>query len=90
MTENQRLNVKDFIDRLIYLAGQIRACKTFSPVSLLGEPREIEVHIDKLEDFQEILDIYKIGDSALDISESDKITLRAVSFRGLRLIYSEL
>ena len=88
MTDLQKLNVRDFIDRLIYLTAQINAARKFSPIALLGNPVETKVHIDDFDDFKEVLKLYKIDDTDVEISHTKTpMTIYTVHFRGLDITY---
>lgn len=91
MTDLQKLNVKDFIDRLIYLAAQINAARKFSPIRLIGDEDEVHVHIDKRADFEDIMDLYKIDESEVKIICTDTpCTVYLAHFRGLCISYTAL
>ena len=90
MTDLQKLNVRDFLDRLIYLTAQINAARKFSPVRLLGDYSETKVHIDDFDDFKEVLKLYKIDDSEINITYANTttpMTIYTVHFRGLHITY---
>lgn len=89
MTDNQMLNIKDFIDRLIYLSAQIRATRNFSPIKLVGS-EEVKANIDKYSDFKDVLTIYKIDDADVEVSISEDSTIYRVIFRGLNIVHVAL
>ena len=89
MTDLQRLNVKDFMDRLMYLASQIVATRSFSPVDLCGDGT-VSVNVYKHEDYKEILDLYKIPDSAVEIRRSEDCTFYHTIFRNLDITHVAL
>jgi len=84
MTDKQKLNVRDFMDRLMYLASQIVACRSFSPVDLCGNGI-VNVNVYNHEDYKEILDLYKIPDSAVEIRRSEDATVYNTTFRNLEI-----
>lgn len=90
MTDNQILNIKDFIDRLIYLSAQVRATRNFAPIRVFGKEEEVKVNIDKYEDFQNVLAIYKIDDSEVEVSCDETATIYRVLFRGLNIVHVAL
>ena len=90
MTDLQRLNVKDFMDRLIYLTAQMNVARSFSPIRLCGKDAGVRANIDNFKDFNDVLEIYKISDSKVEISSSDSSTIYSAEFRGLTIVHVAL
>lgn len=92
MTDLQLLNVKDFMDRIIYLHAQATVCRAFAPVKLI--PFETVIHLTSFADFAAIQDIYKVDDHDIDIKDlrDDKCPSVHYEFnlRGVRVLYVAL
>ena len=92
MTDMQKLNVKDFMDRIIYLHAQATVCREFAPVKLI--PFETVVHLTSFADFAAIQDIYKVDDYAIEIKDLREDSCPSVHYefnlRGVRVLYVAL
>lgn len=92
MTDLQLLNVKDFVDRIIYLHAQAKVCREFAPVGLV--PFETTIHLTSFADFVAIQGIYKVDDHDIEIKDLRDDSVPSVHYefnlRGVRVLYVAL
>ena len=74
MTDQQRLSVKDYIDRMVYLAFQMRATHSFAPIKVLNAPDKPHILLDDKNIFDEIQQMYGIGDEDVRITATEIAT----------------
>lgn len=67
MTDLQKLNLMDYIDRMSYLFAQMKVCHEFAPIKVINT-NSAYIHVSKKEDFDAIKEIYHIPDDEVKIS----------------------
>lgn len=67
MTDLQKLNLMDYVDRMIYLYMQLTACHEFAPIKVINT-NDVYIHCKEKEDFDAIKDMYHISDEDVKIS----------------------
>lgn len=94
MTELQKLNVKDFVDRIIYLDAQARVCRECAPVKLVPM-FDTTIHVRELKDFMAIQELYKVADSEIEINDNREDSLPSVNYcfyikKAVKVLYIAL
>ena len=74
MTDQERLSVKDYIDRMLYLTYQMKVTHSFAPIKVVGEADKPHILLGELADFEEIQTMYEIGDDEVIIRATDEAT----------------
>lgn len=71
MTDQERLSLKDFIDRMIYLSFQMKATQSFAPIQILSEPDRPHILLARKDEFDEIRKLYEIDDADVKITATE-------------------
>lgn len=71
MTDQERLSIKDFIDRMIYLSFQMKATQSFAPIQILSEPDRPHILLARKDEFDEIKKLYEIDDADVKITATE-------------------
>ena len=91
MTQAQRLNIEDSVERLVYINDQMKAARQFAAFQVLGEA-DTHVLLSDWAVFQEIRSIYGVTDMEIQDKRNDEIpSMRyTIDVKGLNFSYIAL
>lgn len=80
MTGSEMLNIRDSVERMMYLGTQVRICDEFAPIEYCTGTIDNTIHLYKNESFEKVREAYSVPADKVEYEYSDENTVLRKSF----------